>query len=61
MCLFRFFPVALDVSFSLLFYRLRFLTFGLLLWCGFFGADKFSVKLSLSDAVKVRSSNPLLI
>ncbi len=62
MCLFRFLPVALDVNFSLLFRHLRFLTIGLLLWCGFFGADKFSAKLSFSDAaVKVRSSNPLLI
>ncbi len=50
------------MNFSLLFHRLRFLTFGLLLWCGFFGADKFLAKISFSDAaVKLRSSNPLLI
>lgn len=41
---FRFAPVALDVKFSLWVYRLRFLTFGLFLWRGFFGAEKFSEK-----------------
>ncbi len=55
-------PVALYELFSLLFQRLRFLTFGLFLWCGFFSAEIFSSKLGIFDAaVQVRSPNPLLI
>ncbi len=38
---FTFFPVALYELCSLRFHRLRFLTFGLFLWYGFFGAGKF--------------------
>jgi len=54
--------VALYELFSLLFQRLRFLTFGLFLWCGFFSAEIFSSKLGIFDAaVQVRSPNPLLI
>ncbi len=41
---FTFAPVALDVYFSLGFHRLRFLTFGLFLWCGFFGVGKCLAK-----------------
>ncbi len=55
-------PVALDVKFSLCFQRLRFLTFGLFLWCCFFFAEMFSTKLRFFDAAaKVWSQNPLLI
>ncbi len=55
-------PVALDVKFSLGFHRLRFLTFGQFLLCGFFNAEIFSLKLSFFEAaVKVRSPYPLLI
>ncbi len=47
-------PVALYELFSLLFHRLRFLTFGLFLWCCFFIAEIFGRKLSFSEAaVKV--------
>ncbi len=38
---FTFFPVALDVCFSLRLQRLRFLTFGLFLWRGFFSLVGF--------------------
>ncbi len=47
---FMFAPVALYELFSLLFHRLRFLTFGLFLWCGFFSAEMFSSKLGFFDA-----------
>ncbi len=39
---FTFFPVALYELCTRRFHRLRFLTFGLFLWCGFFDAGKFS-------------------
>ncbi len=48
--LFTFAPVALDVKFSLYFQRLRFLTFGLFLWFGFFSVEIFSSKLSFFEA-----------
>ncbi len=55
-------PVALDVKFSLCLQRLRFLTYGLFLWCDFFSAEMFSSKLGFFEAaVKVRSQCPLLI
>ncbi len=55
-------PVALYELFSLLFQRLRFLTFRLFLWCGFFSAEIFSLTLGFFDAAaQVRSPNPLLI
>ena len=55
-------PVALDVKFSLCFQRLRFLTFGLFLWCCFFFAEMLSTKLRFFDgATQVWSQNPLLI
>ncbi len=59
---FMFAPVALYELFSLLFHRLRFLTFGLFLWCCFFSAEIFSSKLGPFDAaVQVQSLYPLLI
>ncbi len=39
---FTFFPVALYELCSRCLHRLRFLTFGLFLWCGFLNAEKFS-------------------
>ncbi len=39
-----FFPVALYELCSRCLHRLRFLTFGLFLWCGFFSVEKFSSK-----------------
>ncbi len=55
-------PVALDAKFSFWVHRLRFLTLGLFLWCGFFGAEKYLVKTRFfGAAAKVCSSNPLLI
>ncbi len=59
---FMFAPVALYELFSLLFHRLRFLTFGLFLWCGFFCAEMFSSKLGFFEAaVQVQSLYPFLI
>lgn len=59
---FRFAPVALDVKFSLCFYRLRFLTFGLFLWCGFFISGKWSPKMCFFGAVvQFWSPYPFLI
>ncbi len=55
-------PVALYELFSLLFHRLRFLTFGLFFWCCFFSAEIFSSKLGSFDAaVQVQGLYPLLI
>ncbi len=48
---FMFAPVALYELFSLLFHRLRFLTFGLFLWCGFFSFGKLLPQMRFFGAV----------